>query len=306
MNKLATDRKKSLKRLFFNRYLIAGTVLSIGVLSYFLLHHYFFKGFGDFESKTPSQGTISDYGTAISGIVGTAITVSGLAFLAYAYRDQQRQAEFSLFTKLYEDILTDINSIQYRKKYAKVISSPDDSELFEGVDALYNYEADDGDNQNSVLNHLNLILVSFEHIIDLLDHAVFQDSKFEKIMKDKVYLLFFSKIYWPCFRLHETYRDQLIRSNWGNAPILFFKFEKFTKQTYEYLVAQQLVFLAKPTYSLAIILSRNYDSWQTHWQTYPIPPAPVPTSRLANKVMAILNKRPILFLRQVYSCFNRP
>lgn len=156
------------KRRLYNRWIILVGTLAIGIGAAGALYWFFFRGLKFINPGSPAD----TYGTAFNGIVGTSITIIGLAFLIYAYRGQKQQAEYELINRLYESLLEDINSIQYRKKYDKKSSAPTNGQLLQGVEALYKYEADDDTNQNSVLIHLNLILLTFEQIISLVDCSI--------------------------------------------------------------------------------------------------------------------------------------
>ncbi|RZK37125.1 MAG: hypothetical protein EOO61_09400 [Hymenobacter sp.] len=235
------NRRKSIEN-----YLIFLAILVLGGLAYFIILHFCFTAGQEVQVEMKDNNPLSDYATTIAGLLGTAITLTGVAFLIYAFKDQQRQAESELFNKLYDDLLEDINSIQYRKHYKKILLSPDDSELLQGVDAIFNYQPDDGNNPNSVLNHLNLIVLSFDNILNLINASNRQDAYYKKVMLYKVYLLFYSKIHWPCKHgIYERYGARLLRGGWGNASMLFYKYEVLTKQAYTFLYNEGFLFLTK-------------------------------------------------------------
>jgi hypothetical protein len=286
---MTTELKFTLKKLLRTNKVIAGLTLLFALLAYGAVYRLLFKGFVLTNWKLADPSAIANYGTAFNGIVGTGITILGVAFLLYAYKDQKRQAEAELFNKLYTDLLDDINSIQYRKKLKRTLFSADSSELFQGVDALYNYTADDNDNPNSVMNHLNLIITSFNHLIKTIECSVYQSPDFQEIMRDKVYLLFHSKIYWPTIDgLYANYRYQLMNNNWGNAKIFFFEYKKFANQAFNYLIERNMLTLEPASDSLSDILKHTYTTWQEHWEAYPAA-APAST-RVDEFVVGILGK----------------
>ena len=225
------------KQGLYNKWLIAATVILLGSCAACSIYYY------GFLATKPSTGTGEEvtaekFGTAFNGIAGTAITILGLAFLAYAYLDQRKQSETGLFNKLYEDLLDDINSIQYRKAYRTPLSSPDDSELFQGVDALFNYEFD-RTNRNSVLNHVMMILVSFNHLIGLINRSVHYDEHFRGIMLDKLYFLFLAKIFWAFEGTLIINRNTLLVEDWGYPQTLLYNFEKLMKEAHLHLYRRE-------------------------------------------------------------------
>lgn len=261
------------------------------VLTGFLLYGLVLLSFTgiSFFSLRPNEA-VNQYATAVSGLIGTAVTVIGVAFLLYAYKDQKAQAQFEAYNKLYEDLLNDINSIQYRKKYKKKPSGPGDSELFQGVDALFNYEGDESATPSSVLNHLNLILISFKHITDFLDQPDNAISH-KKQLLDKVYLLYLAKIFWPCDNISTHYRNRIIKANWGYYKTLFYHFDLMTNRAYRYLIGKEVISYPIPNCSIETllkidytqpgqvdfltpavrsILSCNYDTIETYWLSRPI------------------------------------
>jgi len=268
------------KKVFATVVLAAVGLYSLILLSFILVNK-------QWQIKLHSNTALSEYATVIAGTVGTAVTILGVAFLIYAYQAQQRQAQTALFNKLYEDLLNDINSIQYRKQYGT--GSAASYELFQGVEALFQYEARDDKVASSVLNHLNLILVSFRQLVDLLsdEHASI-DGK--DILLQKIYLLYLAKIYWPCHKISHVYRHYIIDKEWGYPRMLFYYLDFMTSESHRYLRANgflkeqsaitssnQLLSkapgqkeLSTQERELQSIMSCDYKDINTYWRNPPI------------------------------------
>jgi hypothetical protein len=114
---------------------------------------------------------------------------------------------------------------------------------YKGIYVLYNfkelYKYD-----NTVLNQLNLILVSFEHLVVLTRSATYKWDIQLSINQDRNYLLFYTKIIWP---FHKFYRDEWhklvseLTPPHPDSKGTRDRFEKLVKETYKYLLKKDLV-----------------------------------------------------------------
>jgi hypothetical protein len=271
------------KRLFNSKKVFA-TVIIAGLGLYLFVLLSFVAGSNWLPVRLHGNSALSEYATVIAGTVGTAVTILGVAFLIYAYQAQQRQSQNALFNKLYEDLLNDINSVQYRK----TSGSSGSAELFQGVEALFQYEAKDDKVESSVLNHLNLILVSFKQLVALLDDKT--NSVEEKgIFLQKIYLLYLAKIYWPGHKISHDYRHYIMLNNWGYHRMLFYHLDFMTAKSHRFLLEKGLLVvepvgllpdqLIKHPYQktesdrlgkdLRSIMACDYTDIQTYWNAPP-------------------------------------
>jgi hypothetical protein len=280
----------------------AWTILLAVVLLGAVAYYFVFLSFAKYEQFLPilvrpglvSNQPLNDYATTVAGLVGTAATVIGVAFLFYAYLDQrdqaaerlrqaderlaqekeqQAQAQLALFNKLYQDLLDDINSIQYRKVHKTFQASASDSTLFQGVDALFHYEAQDDKTQSSVLNHLNLVLISFYSIIQLLERPQPEQPQIKdearKIFLQKIYLLYLAKIYWPCYKLAHHYRRHLISNKWGYPRMLFYYLDYMTAKSHFFLIDKNLLLVEPQTKTINEILATPEEELEKVYKEHP-------------------------------------
>lgn len=166
--------------------------------------------------------------------------------LSYTYQVQKTQldiakknADLEIFNKLYSEILQEVNSIQYRRKIKEDGNYIDDKgKLFTGIDALYNFDENHWHSPNSVLNHINSIMISFDQLILMTDTRFkYKHKETKDILLTKIYLLFYSKITWPVYQeIYRFRRKDLIEKGYPDSPSLFKNYERLTKQTYDYLL----------------------------------------------------------------------
>lgn len=194
-----------------------------------------------YQYTSPTTKTPVDFAGFYGGVFGPLATISGFIFLYLAYTSQKATTDLALLNKLYADLLEDINSLQYTDRGRGINRFFRKEVTFKGIDALYHFNTNDTD--NSVLNHLNLIIVSFKQLLQVLEKSTFSDGSTKKVFKDKVCLLYYAKVIWPVLDgVYKAKNELLVRdSSWGNAELLFFEFEKLTASTIEYLDEKQLI-----------------------------------------------------------------
>jgi hypothetical protein len=145
----------------------------------------------------------------------------------------KKDSDFNILNHLYDNLLGEINSIEYRKR---VQGDTGPGVLFKGIDALYNFEAH-YDNPNSVLNHLQSILIGFDDLIIMADTKVeYNHENFKDIMLTRIYFLYYEKIIWPVNQKLYEQRVDLINAEHPGAKGLFDKFEELTKKAYTFLI----------------------------------------------------------------------
>ena len=194
---------------------------------------------------------LSYFGTFYGGVLGTIIAVFGIFYIIRTYRIQQQQfdvvkkdVDFNIINSLYDKLLNEINAVQYRKKNSE---NNNGFIIFTGIDAFYNFDKDHWNNPNSVLNHLQSILIGFEHIILMAKSKVkYKYQALKDITLTRIYFLYFEKIIWPVYdKIYRAERFELIKRKHPGINELINKNEALTKETYDFLVTNNYV--TKPT-----------------------------------------------------------
>jgi uncharacterized membrane protein len=214
---------------------------------------------------------LGQFGDFYGGILGTLITFISIYFIYRAYSVQQeaynvqqqelelakKSADLEILNRLYSELVEGINNIEYRRvKTNPNETSPEESEIFRGVDALYNFDETFMNNRNSVLNSLNGILVSFDQTISMINKVKYKYADMKEIMLTKVYFLYYSKILWPVYsHILDKHRDALLAMKQPNAQTLFSNYERLTRETYKFLISKGYVERPSEPKILAIINS---------------------------------------------------
>jgi hypothetical protein len=138
---------------------------------------------------------------------------------------------------MFDNLVKEIDSIQFRKKMRN-----GESIVHTGSDALYNFDESHWQNPNSVLNNLQSVLTSFEHLIFIANKIKYKYNKQKPIFLTRIYFLYYTDIIWPVNQiLYTRQKDIIIQKGHPGAEQLFEKYENLTIQTYEYLLKGNLV-----------------------------------------------------------------
>ena len=196
---------------------------------------------------------LANFGTFYGGILGTIIAIFGIYYIIKTYHIQQRQfetvqtdADFNIINNLFDKLSNEINSVQYRRKNS---SKPGDYTVFNGIDAFYNFDKNHWNNPNAVLNHLQSILIDFEHIIYLTKNKIkFKNSNLKDLTLTRIYFLYFKKIIWPVYdKIYRYEKDELIKRKHSGINELIKKYEDLIKESYNFLLDKNYV--SKPSES---------------------------------------------------------
>lgn len=181
------------------------------------------------------------FGDFMGGVIGTIFTVIASIFVYATYQTQRKQLELqkkeidqNIIDNLYDKILKEIDSFKIEH----------DGRVYEGIEVLQNFQSLYNNTKNSVLDQLNLILISFDHLFYFNDRLKFKYQIQKKVNKDRCYLLFYTKIIWPFNEFYSVTWDVLI-DEWKpphpDSQSTKERFEKLTKKTYKYLLERKLV-----------------------------------------------------------------
>lgn len=222
-------------------HILAIVCLSIALTTAIFNLDYFFC------LKIRDTTVLSEFGTFYGGIIGTTVASFGFYFIIKTFRIQEQQfdivkkdADFNIINTLYDNLLSEIDSIQFRKK--GIEGAPD--EILTGIDALYNFDIESLKSSNAVVNHLQSILIAFEHLLLLADKKIrYKYSEQKNIMLTRINFLYYEKIMWPVYEsfFKRGVRSQLEEQNHPGTDKLFAKYEELTAKSYLFLIEKQYV-----------------------------------------------------------------
>jgi hypothetical protein len=223
------------------------SILILSSINLLLLFYLVFFKFvpGGINFQTPSQ--IGDF---VGGVIGTILTAIAAIFVYRTYKNQEEQlgqqkkeANQHLIDNLYNRIAKDVEDLEITFEKQGPLVKGSELVTYKGIYVLYNFK-ELYKNDNTVLNQLNLILISFEHLFVLTRSATYKWNLQLRINQDRNYLFIYTNIIWP---LHKFYGDewnkliQELKPPHPDSKGTKDRFEKLVKEAYEYLLKRQLV-----------------------------------------------------------------
>jgi hypothetical protein len=151
-----------------------------------------------------SASTLGQFGGFYGGVIATVASIFAGVYLYQTYTNAKKDSDFKIINKLFDNIVHDINSLQFRIQYDKDWKEFPQAEqkVYTGIDAIYNYNSFHHTNPNSVMNHLNSILNSFENIIHMANARVlYKYDDMKEITLKRIYYLYYSHILWSVWEL---------------------------------------------------------------------------------------------------------
>lgn len=157
--------------------------------------------------------SLGQFGDFYGGVFATIASIVAGVYLYQTYANSKKDSDFQIINKLFDNIVQDINSLQFRIQYDKVKNGDpadkkwdelpaDKQKFYTGIDAIYNFNSYQHTNPNSIMNHLNSILNSFENIIYMADKRVlYKHSEMKEITLKRIYYLYYSQILWSVWDL---------------------------------------------------------------------------------------------------------
>lgn len=227
--------------------LLIGLILTL-LAAIFIVHFdSLFYGFIP-EIKTEEFGQFGDF---YSGIVGTLITAFAGIFVYLTFKTQQQQLQLQKkeanqkhVDSLYDRISNEMDGIEVSIWESKDIN---DSTLqlttLKGTSGLNHFNVNYVGGGNTVLNQLNLILISFEHLFSLTKDSNYKWDRQLQMNQDRNYLLFYTKLIWPLRNFYADGWDKLINNPNPHPDLLGTRtrFEILLKESYKYLLKRELV-----------------------------------------------------------------
>ena len=148
--------------------------------------------------------TLGQFGDLYGGLFATIASIVAGVYLYQTYTNAKKDSDFQIINKLFDNIVHDINSLNFRIQYDKDWTELDASKqkVYTGIDAIYNLNSYQHTNPNSVFNHLNSILNSFENILFMANKKVlYKYSDMKEITLKRIYYLYYSHILWSVWDL---------------------------------------------------------------------------------------------------------
>lgn len=190
------------------------TILTLGATIFMFTYEIYYG-----QLLFPSD-KLGQFGDFYGGVVATIASICAGVYLYFTYKNSKKDSDFQIINRLFDNIVHDINSLQFRVQYdKKKEGDADDKEFTElnadkqkfytGIDAIYNFNAFQHTNPNSVMDHLSSILNSFENLIYMADKKVlYKHGDMKEITLKRIYYLFYSQILWPVWSLEEPHKNR--------------------------------------------------------------------------------------------------
>ena len=162
--------------------------------------------------------------------------------LDVAKKDSNQQLIDNLFDRISREI-DDLEITYDANKHFPQREKPE-FVTFKGINVLYNLKSLYSIADNTVLNQLNLIMISFEHLFKLTSESKYKWQMQLQMNQDRNYLLFYTKIIWPLNVFYNEEWDKLITKRNPPHPDSLgtrARFEKLLKESYTYLLKRELV-----------------------------------------------------------------
>lgn len=227
---------------FITKYLVIISSLSFLLLLY---SAFFVFTCEKYDFQTPAL-----LGDFIGGVLGTILTAIAAVFVYNTYLTQREQLEQQkkeanqiLIDKLYDRISTDIDGLEITFYKVEENEQQPQLKIYKGIFVLYNFK-ELYTYDNTVLNQLNLILISFEHLFSLTKKATYKWEMQKQVNMDRNYLLLYTKILWPFHRFYSQEWDKLVLAWSPPHPDSLgtkTRFEGLFVESYEYLLDRKLV-----------------------------------------------------------------
>jgi hypothetical protein len=146
---------------------------------------------------------LGQFGDFYGGVVATLAAILAGIYLYKTYLNGKKDSDFQIINRLFENIVQDINNLQYRvlndENWERLPF--EEQAFFTGMDAIYNFNSLHKTNPNSILNHLNSIINSFDNIIFMANKVRYKYADLKEITLKRIYFLYYSRILWPVWEL---------------------------------------------------------------------------------------------------------
>jgi hypothetical protein len=179
------------------------------------------------------------FGDYIGGTLGTIFAGVNFILLIGTYciqRDDSKinhqNQDLNYINNLYDNTVSDIKNLTFKE--------------FKGIDVFYNLKIDNYQTPNSVMNHLNSILFSFEQLISTAQNAQYSKDEIKDITLTRIYFLYYSKVLWPIDEhIWKNLKDKLLQEH-DDSKFIFPRFKKLSKETIEHLATKKVIEPNKP------------------------------------------------------------
>lgn len=229
---------------YFKKYY---PIIIIAFLIACLLFYWVFYKLAGCNLEYANPGLFGDF---VGGVIGTVLTAIAAIFVYGTYETQRKQLEVqnnefelqkkeanqTLVDNLYDRIIKDVEDLEvtFDKNKGSEKNAPEFI-TYKGVFVLYNLN-ELIHKDNTVLNQLNLILISCEHLFKLANSATYKWELQKDMNNDRNFLMFYTKIIWPIHQFYLHGWDKLITELKPPHPDSLgtrTRFEKLLKKTYK-------------------------------------------------------------------------
>jgi len=138
---------------------------------------------------------LGQFGDFYGGVIATIATIAAGVFLYKTYTNSKKDSDYEILNSLFNHIIQNINNIQYRRRKDIDGNLLVKEELYNGLDAIYNFDNSHSKNPNSVLNQINSILDSFENLIFMANNVLYKYTAMKEITLKRIYFLYYSTYY---------------------------------------------------------------------------------------------------------------
>lgn len=210
--------------------IVISTVLIILLFSLpFIIKSQWFLWKSDIDSERLSQ-----YGSYIGGLLGASFAGLSLFIIILTYRHQletsyssKENEDLAYIHKLHEAILVDLESLTYGQ--------------YKGTEVLFNLEPDFIKKSQNVLDQVNSLLCSFEHLILIAKNTKYSSEDIQRITLTRIYFLYYSKLLWPIHAVIWTKMKDSLSELHDDAKFYFPRYQSLSKESIDYLTEQKLI-----------------------------------------------------------------
>ncbi len=221
----------------------AFVILILTIINLLLIVYLVFFKFISGGLNFQSPALIGDF---VGGVIGTILTAIAAIFVYKTYRNQDDQlklqkweANQKLVDSLYDRIAKDVDDLEVTQYNEYRGNAPI---TYKSINVLYNL-TDLLKLDNSVLNQLALILISFEHLCEIEKSFEYNNPLQHTINQDRIHLFFYARIIWPLHKFYGNEWKKLLEppNPHPDSKETLERFERLVKKTYCYLLARKLV-----------------------------------------------------------------
>lgn len=198
-----------------------------------------------------------NFGSYVGGLLNGLLAPLTIYFVYQTFDGTKKQADLEIITRLYSDVVNEINNLQYRR-----LDTAADVQvvLFTGLDAIYRFDDKHHHSPNSVLNHVNSIIISFEHLLRMVSKVRYKYNDQKIIMLTKVYFLYYTKVSWPVGHSIYSQRKHLQLDSNPDYQVMIKNYIRLTKETQEFLFKNKQIGKPHTSWMVEVLNNNAHNS----------------------------------------------